>query len=249
MRYGRLKTRYELLKTRYDCPRSHCMHGCPCMWLRLLLTPSFSRSRRRFSNLLLVLKGNDELYDSFASLTKNPLFVEMVEEGTIEYVGREIESEGIAQLHQLSDAYVAPYSYEGFNIPVLEAMACGTPVVVSGGGCTDDFVDSEGLFGYRIETTVKEEEGVQRLRGGMEEIDTRGFYVEDLPGKYVRATTKELVVDQEDLLSKMAKIVIERKGFEATRDARVSWVQNKYSWDVVAERIVEEGVRFASELN
>jgi glycosyltransferase involved in cell wall biosynthesis len=37
--------------------------------------------------------------------------------------------------------YVSPYRAEGFNLPVLEAMACGLRCVVTGGGATDDFFD------------------------------------------------------------------------------------------------------------
>lgn len=40
---------------------------------------------------------------------------------------------------QASDVYVAPYLGEGFNLPVLESVACGTPVIVTSGGPTDAF--------------------------------------------------------------------------------------------------------------
>jgi glycosyltransferase involved in cell wall biosynthesis len=34
---------------------------------------------------------------------------------------------------------VAPYLGEGFNLPVLESLACGLPVICTAGGSTDDF--------------------------------------------------------------------------------------------------------------
>jgi predicted O-linked N-acetylglucosamine transferase (SPINDLY family) len=48
--------------------------------------------------------------------------------------------EQLRALYCLADVYVSPYRAEGFNLPVLEAMACGTRVVVTHGGSTDDFV-------------------------------------------------------------------------------------------------------------
>jgi glycosyltransferase involved in cell wall biosynthesis len=45
----------------------------------------------------------------------------------------------IAELYKAADAYVAPYLGEGFNLPVLESMACGLPVICTAGGPTDDF--------------------------------------------------------------------------------------------------------------
>lgn len=45
----------------------------------------------------------------------------------------------LAALYRSCDALVHPYRGEGFGMPVLEARACGLPVVVSAGGSTDDF--------------------------------------------------------------------------------------------------------------
>ncbi len=47
-------------------------------------------------------------------------------------------------LYGIADCYVSPYRAEGFNLPVLEAIACGTPVIVTQGGATDDFC-SDGV--------------------------------------------------------------------------------------------------------
>jgi glycosyltransferase involved in cell wall biosynthesis len=46
-------------------------------------------------------------------------------------------------LYNVADAYVTPYRAEGFNLPALEAQACGTPVVATRGGATDDFLTGE----------------------------------------------------------------------------------------------------------
>jgi len=43
-------------------------------------------------------------------------------------------------LYNVADAYVTPYRAEGFNLPALEAQSCGTPVVATRGGATDDFL-------------------------------------------------------------------------------------------------------------
>lgn len=46
------------------------------------------------------------------------------------------------ELYCLADTYVSPYRAEGFNLPVIEAIACGTPVIVTAGGATDDFCEA-----------------------------------------------------------------------------------------------------------
>jgi glycosyltransferase involved in cell wall biosynthesis len=46
----------------------------------------------------------------------------------------------LRMVYGAADAYVSPYRAEGFNLPVLEAMACGLPVLATEGGATDDFL-------------------------------------------------------------------------------------------------------------
>jgi glycosyltransferase involved in cell wall biosynthesis len=47
----------------------------------------------------------------------------------------------MCKLYNAADCYLSPYLAEGFNLPALESIACGTPVIVSKGGPTDDFTD------------------------------------------------------------------------------------------------------------
>jgi glycosyltransferase involved in cell wall biosynthesis len=45
-----------------------------------------------------------------------------------------VPAEELVALYNLADVLVVPSLYEGFGLPVIEAMACGTPVVTSPGG-------------------------------------------------------------------------------------------------------------------
>jgi glycosyltransferase involved in cell wall biosynthesis len=68
-----------------------------------------------------------------------------------------IPQEELALLYNAADLFVYPSLYEGFGLPPLEAMACGTPVVVSNtsslpevvgdAGVTVDPSDAEALAG------------------------------------------------------------------------------------------------------
>jgi glycosyltransferase involved in cell wall biosynthesis len=64
------------------------------------------------------------------------------------YLDRDLTDDQMVQLYNACDCLVHPYRGEGFALPVLEAMSCALPVVVTAGGATDDFVDDK--TGYRI---------------------------------------------------------------------------------------------------
>ena len=44
------------------------------------------------------------------------------------YTGGTYSCDKMADLYRAADVYAAPYRAEGFNLPVLEAAACGVPV-------------------------------------------------------------------------------------------------------------------------
>ena len=56
-------------------------------------------------------------------------------------------------IYSITDCYISPYLAEGFNMTPLEAAGCGTQIVITKGGSTDDYFDN--CMGYQIESEEK----------------------------------------------------------------------------------------------
>jgi glycosyltransferase involved in cell wall biosynthesis len=57
-----------------------------------------------------------------------------------------IQEEHLPALYSGAKAFILPSLYEGFGLSVLEAMACGTPVIVSSAGALPEVVGKAGSY-------------------------------------------------------------------------------------------------------
>jgi glycosyltransferase involved in cell wall biosynthesis len=57
----------------------------------------------------------------------------------VEYIDRQLSEAELAGLYAACDCLVHPFRGEGFSLPVVEAMACGLPVIVTGAGPALDY--------------------------------------------------------------------------------------------------------------
>ena len=57
-----------------------------------------------------------------------------------------VSNEDLVRLYNLADGFVYPSFYEGFGIPPLEAMACGTPVAVANATSLPEVVGDAGMY-------------------------------------------------------------------------------------------------------
>ena len=113
-------------------------------------------SRNTYKNFGLLLAASKHLADTgeeFRVICVGPEFTEselaQIHElklnRSIIHAGK-VDDETLIQLYQNSLAFVYPSLYEGFGIPLLEAMACSTPVIASDRSSFPEIVGENGLL-------------------------------------------------------------------------------------------------------
>jgi glycosyltransferase involved in cell wall biosynthesis len=121
-----------------------------------LLLKAFAVVASRHPHARLALKGLDAIYTSQQQLSEATKLLTQAELALVQprskYWGGVFNLEAMSQLFQTADAYVSPYAAEGFNMPALEAIASGLPLICTAGGPTDDFTSPE--FALRIDSTI-----------------------------------------------------------------------------------------------
>ena len=137
------------------------------------LIKAFSMLSPRFPNLDLVIAGKkgwlaDEIYAAPKKFG--------VEE-KVKFLGYVPEDE-IRSLMNGASALVFPSLYEGFGLPVLEALACGCPVVTSNISSLPEVVGEAGILvdPYNVEDIVR---GIEEVLGfnekGRQDLVERGL--------------------------------------------------------------------------
>jgi glycosyltransferase involved in cell wall biosynthesis len=90
--------------------------------------------------MLAIAGGKGWMYEE----TQN-LVAELKLENKVRFLGRVSESELIT-LYSLADIFAFPSFFEGFGIPPLEAMACGSPVITSNTSSLPEVVGNAALL-------------------------------------------------------------------------------------------------------
>lgn len=118
-----------------------------------LLIRAFIQFSKVCPNAILVLKGLDELYESskiiettvwglikLGYFDANTWIQEISPK--IFIMCSTLDVDQVSDLINICDVYVSSYRAEGFGLTILNAMACGVPVICTEGGSTDDFASS-----------------------------------------------------------------------------------------------------------
>jgi glycosyltransferase involved in cell wall biosynthesis len=166
-------------------------------------------------DVLLVIKdlGGQSYY---RGLTMSDALRERAASGAlprVHYLEDELSRSELAALYRACDVLVHPYRGEGFAMPVLEAMACGLPTVVTDGGPTDEFCPAD--TGWRIASEPRFL--AERAIGNLETLD-RPWMLEP---------------DRTDLVRVLHEVAASPDELRR-RGARARIAAERYSWDAIA---------------
>jgi glycosyltransferase involved in cell wall biosynthesis len=139
-----------------------------------ILLAAYQRAFSAYDEVCLVIKdtGTKTVYSQ--SNTRDEILggIGDTSRPPIVYIDADLSERQLAGIYTASDCYVHPYRGEGFCMPVLEAMACGLPVIVTAGGPTNDFVDES--VGWRVAAEKKPVGTYHQGRGRISDIDCVG---------------------------------------------------------------------------
>ena len=182
-----------------------------------VLLAAFARIAENEPEARLFLKGADALYpsremvrsvlDDLSARARETVAAKLI------YNGDTYSARMMADLFRAADSYVSPYRAEGFNLPVLEAVACGVPVICTGGGPTDEFTQES--FARRIRSRPA------RMPPEASEV---GDYLEP---------------DLDHLVELMRQALRERDGATRMGGAGAAYVAQNLTWGRVTDRLVE----------
>ncbi len=97
---------------------------------------------------LVIAGGKGWLYDSiFETAKKSPA------SSRVHLIGF-VADEDLPALYSLAQVFAFPSHYEGFGIPVLEAMACGTPVVAANNSSLPEIAGKAAVLLSATDTTA-----------------------------------------------------------------------------------------------
>jgi glycosyltransferase involved in cell wall biosynthesis len=167
---------------------------------------------------ILVLKGLEDLYNSESLIMG--YIKELINSKEIDkqvwkkiksriiYIPDTFSYKEMNELYNMSNCYISPYIAEGFNLPVLESIACGKPVIITKGGPTDDFTN-ESVAKYINTTAVKTFSGQHLF------------------------IANELSIQEE-----MINVINDLEFQKQASDYGPKFVKNKYTWDIIAQQLV-----------
>jgi glycosyltransferase involved in cell wall biosynthesis len=176
-----------------------------------VLLAAFARAFRPGDGVGLVIKemGSKSFY---RGQTAEAEIAALRERGySVEYIDRILSEAELAALYCSCDGLVQPFRGEGFGLPIIEAMACGLPVIITGAGPALDYASDKTALFIPAERRPLEERNV----GGLETIDQPWLFEPDADA----------------LVELMKRVVSDRDEARAIGTAASDHIREQFTWE------------------
>ena len=177
-----------------------------------------------FSNrddVCLVIKdmGVHSFYNSLTAEKSIARAMEQPGAPAIEYLSHELTDTEVLGLYSACDCLVHPFRAEGFGLPIVEAMACGLPVIATAYGPTLEYCSSETA--YLVPASVVP-------------------LAEELPEEVRTVSWPRWAQPDEDALRSFLRHVVEHPDEARAKAAKAqAHIRRHYTWDDTV-RCIEE---------
>jgi len=186
--------------------------------------------RRAFSaddEVVLIVKdygassGNPAIRDALGRSSSGP---------KIEYISEFTDKRALIGLYQSSDAFVSAHRGEGFGMKILDAMACGVPVIAPLFGGVTAYCREDNCFPVAFSLLSM---------GAC--LDTASLHITNQP--------MWAEVDVESLRNQMRRVYEDRHQAKSRAERGRNDVIGRFSWDSAAARLLEitTGLRTQTE--
>lgn len=200
--------------------------------IELFIALTFCICRLNMKHLKLILKGMNDLYQSEnfvinymkETIKQNILKKEEVDyvlENNVIFFNKTLTFKNLANIYNACDVYISPYKAEGFNLTVLEALACGMDLVVSDNGSTKFFVDDI-----------------------ISNSDNNGIHLLPTTLNIEKDNNKHLTYNINDIISIIHNNY--NKNSQTDKKKRVDYIHKTYSWENTCDKLND---LFSSILN
>lgn len=166
-------------------------------------------------NVELLIKINPAYGIPDINKLMNELLIDKKKTASIKFFTENMPYDKLVKLYNMAHVFVSPTRAESFNIPCLEAMACGLPVITTNFGGQAEFVSN--INGWLIGGELKEVEhelhyeGIKWLTPDINELRAHMRFAyenrSEVLGRSIMAIDKALHLTWDDTAKKIVKLI------------------------------------------
>lgn len=172
------KSKINSIKTKYGLPEKFALYVGDATWNKNL--PRLIEATKK-ADIPLVMVGKALLDTDFnkTNIWNKDLIKtqEMVKESKLVIRLGYVPTEDLVLLYNMANVFCMPSLYEGFGLPILEAMQCGCPVVTTKEGSLKEIAGDAAFFvdAYNIESIASGIEQIIEDKRLQRELSEKGL--------------------------------------------------------------------------